>query len=568
VTVRHRFVAALVLLALLALGLRVLGLPWGLPEAGRYYPYHPDEPDLVVAVLNINFGALQLSPRFFNYGSLYLYFCRLGIDAAGALGRLNLMPPRIDASNRIDLTRWWRDFALIFLVGRWITVVMGVAAVCVTGAFAARAFGPAAGLIAAAALALAPLHALHSHFMTVDVPATLWVAVALCVSLRVLETPTRGWFAAAGAASGLAAGTKYNAGLVLLSVLAALVIAARRVEGRARRDIIGEGLLYALLAAGGAFLLATPGILIDSQTFWHDFNYERSHMAQGHGYLFVGTPPGWWFHIPNSLAPGLGWPLLLAAGVAIAWALRCREPADWLLLAFAVPYYLLIGAFQVKFARYTLPLFPPLCIWIGRAVADGTGWRDRQPRASFALAVRAVALLVGLYTLLYSLAIDGVMMRPDNRTAAAAWLQEHAAADTPVALASPPWFYTAPVTPSIGLTKVLARLAPLVPERAAYPLLIPSREALTPDELATRRPRYVEVSEFEDRDALRVAEHTGRPNPIVALQQALDRDYRVATRFEARPSLGPLAWFTRRPPPHDMLYPMPYVLIYERRAPG
>src|SRR5439155_15339527 len=120
----------------------------------------------------------------------------------------------------------------------------------VTGTLARRAFGRAAGLLAGLALALAPLHVQHSHFMTVDVPATLWVAVALWCALRALETPTRGWFAAAGVAAGLAAGTKYNAGLVLLSVLAANGLAARRASGRERLAMVAQGLVYTCLGAG------------------------------------------------------------------------------------------------------------------------------------------------------------------------------------------------------------------------------------------------------------------------------------------------------------------------------
>src|SRR5262249_18806601 len=154
-----------------------------------------------------------------------------------------------------------------------------------------------------------------------------------------------------------------------------MAVAARRADPAARGQIVGDGLFYTLVASAGAFVLATPGILIDSAKFWHDVSYERTHVASGHGYVFVGTAPGWWYHVTNSLAPGLGWPLLSISGLALAWAIRRREPADGVLLAFVVPYYLLISSIEVKFARYTLPLFPPLCIWTGRALAEWGGWR-------------------------------------------------------------------------------------------------------------------------------------------------------------------------------------------------
>src|SRR5256885_16535466 len=62
---------ALVLIALLAFGLRVYAVGWALP-----YTPHPDEPVIVNAVL----GMLRRgdwNPRYFGYPSLYFYGLRL-----------------------------------------------------------------------------------------------------------------------------------------------------------------------------------------------------------------------------------------------------------------------------------------------------------------------------------------------------------------------------------------------------------------------------------------------------------------------------------------------------------
>jgi 4-amino-4-deoxy-L-arabinose transferase-like glycosyltransferase len=565
--VRWAYAAGLLAIAALALLLRIIGMHWGIPTGTRFYPLHPDEPDIIYAALQVDFAHQQLSPRFFNYGSLYLYLCRLTIDIVAALGGLMPVPP--PSARAVEWHDFaavhWQDFATIHLLGRSVTVAMAVATVVATGAAARRAFSPAAGILAALALALAPLHVMHAHFMTVDVPATMWVAVAFCCSLRVLGTPRRGWFAASGAAAGLAAGTKYNAGLVLLAALAAVALAARCAAPKDRREIAGAGVFYTLLAAAAAFVLATPGILIDSDTFWANLNFERAHVAQGHGYLFVGTAPAWWYHITDSLAPGLGWPLLLLCAAGVVYALQRREPADLLLLAFVVPYYALIGISQVKFARYTLPLFPPLCMWAGRGIAGWGGWAGPRRRGFAEALIRSLVVAVAAYTVCYALAIDGVMARTDNRDAAAAWLKTKATATT-VALAAPPWFWTPPVTPSIGLTHGLVRFGtpPQLPRD--YDLETPvDGFRLTPEELAARRPRYVVVTQF-DEDDLRAARAVGQEFPMLRLQRALDRDYQPAVTFASAPRIGPLSWFTRKPPPHDMLYPMPRVTIYERRA--
>jgi hypothetical protein len=57
----------------------------------------------------------------------------------------------------------------------------------------------------------------------------------------------------------------------------------------------------------------------------------------------VETGNGWLYHLTSSMRFGLGIPLLLLclAGLGMAVAKRSRQ--DWMLLAFVVPYYLLIG---------------------------------------------------------------------------------------------------------------------------------------------------------------------------------------------------------------------------------
>jgi 4-amino-4-deoxy-L-arabinose transferase-like glycosyltransferase len=89
-------------------------------------------------------------------------------------------------------------------------------------------------LFAAFLMAFLPGHAQHSHFATVDVPATFFVALALYFAVRALREVNQdfSWhrkqlLIAAGVA-GLAAATKYNGGLVLIAPLVSWFLLARR----------------------------------------------------------------------------------------------------------------------------------------------------------------------------------------------------------------------------------------------------------------------------------------------------------------------------------------------------
>ena len=57
--------------------------------------------------------------------------------------------------------------------------------------------------------------------------------------------------------------------------------------------------------------------------------------------------------------------LPLAVAVALVFAVIRRKPADLALLAFVVPYFVMIGLSKAMYARYTLPLFPPLFLLVG-----------------------------------------------------------------------------------------------------------------------------------------------------------------------------------------------------------
>src|SRR5437764_1434535 len=101
-------VLPLLLLAALGLALRLRGIEWGLPHAGRYYPFHPDESVIILAVERLNPFGGDFLPSFYNYGSLYLLLCRIVIDLAAGYG---LAHPRL-----APLPGWIPEFARLILI--------------------------------------------------------------------------------------------------------------------------------------------------------------------------------------------------------------------------------------------------------------------------------------------------------------------------------------------------------------------------------------------------------------------------------------------------------------------
>jgi hypothetical protein len=530
-------------IAIVALLLRLSGIGWALPHEQRLFSYHPDESVVVSRSLVVHPLLLLLDPEFYNYGSWGLlvnsFFIHLG-EWTGLVRESTQGVPSASA----------------LLMARLVTVALGTGTCLFLFGIGRLLYGRFAGAVAGLLYAVAPLAVQQGHFATVDVPATFWLTVALYFAVRHLSEERHPldllW---CGIWAGIATATKYNAGLVLLSGLVAWGVTAPR-------SIRGIGLLLGGTVAG--FLFGCPGIYLNFAKFIQDFQFEANHVREGHGDVFVNTPPGFLYHISVNLVWGIGLPLVIVVLTGVLVALIRRRPGDWVLLAFAVPYYLLIGnpAIQIKFARYVLPLLPPLLLFAGALVPS---WKNAK------VWERAVTIAIGsagAFALLITLALNNAMNGVDPRDQAAAYIRQNQI--TSVGFATGPWFYSPPLGP------LLAHNIPPIAQKSAAevqsPRLIPSVWNEKPVEwsvelLQSSQPEAVALSEFEYADAIRIQ----KPETMAYLE-TLKAVYPKATVFAAPlqvfglpiSKLTEVAGFPVQNLPHDMLYTNPTVVLREK----
>ena len=393
------FRLALALLFAAALGVRLFGLDWD-----QGHMYHPDERRIVEAVQELSFSPLKLDPRFHAYGSLPFLVTR----AATAL---------LSHASPFFLT--WQG---TLLTGRALSAVWGAAGCVLLALLGRRLFGEKAGVLAGAFLGLAVAHVQNSHFATNDVPLTTLVLLTFLLLARALETATVPSFALAGAAAGLALATKASAATLLLPLAAAPLLAflpARRLASAA------AALLATGLALGAAFLLGQPSALHAGRELLAAVA-EQGAMVREAGSVpytnqYVGTLHGL-YELSEILLWGLGLPLGLAALLGAAVRLRAtareREGRELLLWLWAVPFFLLTAAFEVRFPRYLLPLHPLLLLAAAKLLAPA----DREPGAR-RLARRLVLGLSGAWLL----AFLSVYARPHSIVSASSWFHRNAA---------------------------------------------------------------------------------------------------------------------------------------------
>lgn len=393
---------SLCLILVLALALRLWGLAFGLP-----YVIQPDEPSVELRVLHM-WLAGDPNPHYYVYPSLYYDLQAFWAFVVGhAAGLFNP-----------DLLRHpLRHLPLYYLAGRTLAAALGTLTVFVTYLIG-RALNPRLGLIAAFFLAVAAQHVQQSHYITVDAPTALFTALAALFAVRaVRQEGSRRALLLAGLCAGLAAGTKYNAGVALaLPLVAALLTRSRSWAWRLGACGLASG------AAAVAFVLTTPFALLDPAPFLRSLHVIARHYSTGHPGAEGSDNALWYLRYlwTDGVLPPLT--LLALAGLVVV-AARYRR-AGVVLLAFVLPYYALLCSTYVRFDRNLLPLLPFLAL-LAAASAEAV-----IPRLAVLLrnhiAAYAVTLGVAALPALYVTArADFAITHPFSEEVAVAWAGAH-----------------------------------------------------------------------------------------------------------------------------------------------
>lgn len=566
----------------LALGARLVGIGWSLPNAERHYSYHPDEwLVLLASYFVINPYAGEFLPGFYNYGTLPMYLWSVWLHWLSAVGVIDRLPENATPAQIAELR------AQLYLWARVLVALMGAGTAVIVGRTLAQVAGLGAGMVAALAMAFAPAFVVHSRFMTVDVPTTFFVALAFHQAVALHASPRRMRTLLWGAFwAGCAAGAKYNAGLALLAPLVGLWLLPSLPAPK--RLLSGAA---AVGVAGLTFLIVCPGIWADSARFWANFWYEVRHVGQGHGEIFTDTGLGWLYHLKPNLSTGFGAVGLIAS--AVGWALHARNRVWWGVLVASLAYYLLIGAAEVRFLRYTFPLMPMLAMGVGLLWAGarlslppsfrlpplregnrtqgqasprregnqaqgrelGSPCEQGEPKGGGLLPalIRLLVIAALAWQLLSTASLTACMVRPDARDQAAEWARATLPEGARIGFPTVPWFYTPPLFAEIGELRWQDRLA--AAQRATRYRLIP----LAPPEwnaeaLQATLPEYLIISEFESRDVARIERADYQ-----AFMRVVEERYTLLRTFENEPpTLGRQAGM-----PHDLLYVCPRVWVYQ-----
>ncbi len=315
-----------------------------------------------------------LNPRWFPLGSALIY----------ALVLLRtLLEPFVD----------WGVMELRF-AGRTLAALADVASVGLLYVVGRRMYGRWTGLLAAAFAAFAVAHIQHAHFYRPE-PFTVLASLAcLWAILRFLDGGRAREGALLGALVGLAMAPKVSVAPILAPLALTFLWVAKDRAARPWSELrpadiarIAPTAALAGLAALATFFIATPYAFLDFTNFIADIREQAGMAGQAGRFPFTwqyADTPAFVYQIQQTSIWGLGLPLGIAAWLAapvtawLAWRGGVAQRADLLLLAWAVPAFVFLELFEVKFLRYVFPLLPFYILMAARMLTTFITWARSQ----------------------------------------------------------------------------------------------------------------------------------------------------------------------------------------------
>jgi len=420
----RRELFALALVLLVGLVLRGTRLGWDLP-----YIENPDEAQyLEIAQKMVRDGTPVT--RFLNIPSLLFDVTALGQLVYYWLGKLtgvfasrhDLVPPVILV---MGVTKAGLTSSVVW--ARGVIVLFGLGSVAVTFFWGKEATGRASvGLLAAAMAALSPIHVSLSRSVTPDTPAAFFVTLAALFTTRVLTRGTAKDYLWSGAAIGLAASAKYNAGFVALLLPLAHWMRAGRVTPPSK--LVCQAALVSIVA----FVATSPITVLAFPRFISKLGFESRHYAGSHPGM-EGGAFGWYL---TDMATTAAIVYALAA-VEIGVGIARRDKQTLFLAAFPVLYFAFISGFTVRNDRTYLPL-TFFCFLLAATLivrcADRLREAGRPPWQRAVVPVLMTAVLVQPFVTTWSRARE--RRASEARKTAREWITANLPAGAKVALES------------------------------------------------------------------------------------------------------------------------------------
>ncbi|HNO78930.1 MAG TPA: glycosyltransferase family 39 protein [Phycisphaerae bacterium] len=358
----------------------------------RLFTHQPDEMITMMALSSMSPSNLQLDPKLYQYGGLFIYPVGALIRIAGALGITTV------SSDSAHYLSHPQDFARFYWVARAYVAAWGIVGILLMFAIGKRIAGPKVGLLSATLFILLPVVTCMSHEAKPHLPGAVLMLAAVWFAMRALDRQRfidwAGLFVSCGAAFGMV----LSSAPIMILIPLALGIHCRNQHLRQvhelptcsnrhvdYRPVFIRATAGGLIVAGLTYLITNPYIAINLFA-------NRPVLASNFGnsmamYEIARVPEGLW-RVAQLTAEGATIPIALLGAIAcIVAAKRKSRVAVPLLVAasmFALQFVLIGAGKPDEYGRFG--------IFYECALAVGAAWLI----VNIASRSRAVGVLLGV----------------------------------------------------------------------------------------------------------------------------------------------------------------------------
>ncbi len=402
-------ILALIFIVLLAVGFRAYHLNYDLP-----FLYDQDEPMFVEHTLTM-LKNHDPNPHWFGPpASTTMYLLALVYAGVFAVGRVFGVFHSVEDFKNL----YYADPSVFYLSGRIVSLVFGVATVALLYKIGKRMFGPTAGLLAAAVVALSPPHISLSQQVRMDVQMVFLLVAAYWYCLNILEKHDWKSYLLTGFLTGLACVTKYPAAVFTLVIACAHFAAHPAFKLREHRKLAGSALATVI----GAFV-GSPFLFLDFRTTLRDVVQEArpEHLgATGEGLLRNLI---WYLQGPTPEAVSIAGSVLVVVG--IIGCLLSKERSKILLVVFPVAFLIFISSLHLRWNRWFLPEAPFLALLVAFGIITLRTWYEKKLGHRVSLVVTTIVVAIVLVPLFVrSVNYAQELATPYSSTVTRQWMTE------------------------------------------------------------------------------------------------------------------------------------------------
>ena len=311
------------------------------------------------------------------------------------------------------------------LIGRVVAAAVAAAAVWPSFRLGERLAGRWAATAAGVLMVAAPLFNRDAHVLISDVPSATLAGFCLLALLRLDREAGKeplGPYAVAGFFAGLAAATKYPAGVVAVAIVGEWSIR------RWRKRNWSWGLPLAGAVAIAAFVGAMPSLLVHWRTAWTSDQGLLFGLRQygGGGWFGVVRQSDALYYL-GELRDNWGWTALMLGALGVAILIVRRQPALPAMAIFPLVYFVLICSMSMSVSRNLHPILIPLSAFVGAGLVTLGNACMARLWGRWPVGARRLRVLVVLGALLPPVVSTGFQSasyaRPGTRVLARQWIE-------------------------------------------------------------------------------------------------------------------------------------------------